>query len=241
VAEDGKAEILDYFLRKRMAILRKITRILKRVRVDLGQYEMRYTTKGKMIAWQYVDEGAGKTALDLGCRDGYWAEKLATKGYDVTAVDLRPKYSKATKVDANLALPFPTGSFDLVWCTEVIEHLRDPVFTLSEIRRVLKPGGKLLLTTPNDGCWIFRLLRTLGISSDMIENEEHEHFFTYPDIAKLLPGVQMFGYFPYLLYKRTITRHSDALSPTTVAVFCNGKRSRGSPVSDTDWITASAP
>lgn len=206
-----------------MPILRKIVRVLKKVPVDLGQYEMRYTTKGKMIAWQFVGDGTGKSALDLGCRDGYWAEKLALSGYDVTAVDLFPKYSKGAPFDANLAFPYPADSFDLVWCSEVIEHLKDPLFTIREIRRVLKPDGKLLLTTPNDGCWIFRLLKMLGVSSGMIENEEHEHFFTYLDIAKLLPGCEMYGYFPYLFYRRTIVRYSDVLSPTIVAVFCNQK------------------
>jgi SAM-dependent methyltransferase len=46
--------------------------------------------------------------------------------------------------------PFPDGSFDLVLCSEVIEHLGlDPMFMLAEINRVLRPGGCLLLTTPN--------------------------------------------------------------------------------------------
>lgn len=48
------------------------------------------------------------------------------------------------------ALPFEDGYFDLVLCCEVIEHMeRDPMYLMSEINRVLAPGGKLLLTTPN--------------------------------------------------------------------------------------------
>lgn len=206
----------------KMGVLRKITRVLKKAPIDLGQYEMRYRTKGKTIAWSFVDRKGG-AALDLGCRDGYWSEKLSACGYDVTAIDVLPNYAKAIKVDANFALPFPDDSFDLVWCTEVIEHLKNPAFTVSGIRRILKPSGKLILTTPNQGCWIFRVLESIGISSATIENEEHEHFFTYADIAKLLPGSQLYGYFPYLLFKRTITRHADLLSPTIVAVFCNEK------------------
>jgi SAM-dependent methyltransferase len=45
-------------------------------------------------------------------------------------------------------LPFREGIFDLVLCTEVLEHLHTPELALAEMQRVLKPGGKLLLTTP---------------------------------------------------------------------------------------------
>jgi SAM-dependent methyltransferase len=47
------------------------------------------------------------------------------------------------------ALPFPTGSFDCVLLSEVIEHLDTPQISLGEAARVLKPGGRLLVTTPN--------------------------------------------------------------------------------------------
>jgi SAM-dependent methyltransferase len=204
-----------------MAVARRIIRLVKKVPVDLGQYEMRYSTKGKQIAWGLVENGHGKTALDLGCRDGYWARRLAAKGYQVTAVDIAPQYPDALRVDANLPLPFADGQFDLVWCAEVIEHLKDPAFTISEIRRVLKTSGKLVLTTPNQGCWIFQLLERLGISSASIENEEHQHFLTYPMIEALLPNCDRYGYFPYILYKRTLSRFADSLSPTIVAAYRN--------------------
>jgi ubiquinone/menaquinone biosynthesis C-methylase UbiE len=47
------------------------------------------------------------------------------------------------------ALPFPAGSFDCVLLSEVIEHLESPQISIAEARRVLKPGGRLLVTTPN--------------------------------------------------------------------------------------------
>jgi SAM-dependent methyltransferase len=206
-----------------VGFLRRVVKTLKKIPIDLGQYEMRYTTKGKLIGWNFVGDGAGKTALDLGCRDGYWSEKLAARGYQVTAVDLMPKYEKALTVNADLPLPFPDNSFDLVWSSEVIEHLKDPAFTVAEINRVLKPGGTLIMTTPNQGCWIFQLLERIGIAPGMIENEEHQHFFTYDSMRELLPGCATFGYFPYVLWRGTIQRWSGALSPTIVAVYANRK------------------
>ena len=60
-------------------MLRGIVRALKKLPLDLGQYELRYTTKGKQIAFALVGRGEGKKALDVGCRDGYWAEKLKAR------------------------------------------------------------------------------------------------------------------------------------------------------------------
>ena len=54
-------------------------------------------------------------------------------------------------MDLEGALPLDDGEIDLVWCTEVLEHVADTAHTLSEIRRVLHTGGRLLLTTPYHG------------------------------------------------------------------------------------------
>jgi SAM-dependent methyltransferase len=56
-------------------------------------------------------------------------------------------YGKVTRGDA-CALPFPNANFDLVLATDIIEHVDDDVLALGEIRRVLKPGGRVLVTVP---------------------------------------------------------------------------------------------
>ncbi len=75
-------------------------------------------------------------------------------GYDVVAGDLFPEDIKgegieAMKIDLEKPLPFPEGSFDGVLFSEGIEHLDAQVRSLQEMARILKPGGVLIVTTPN--------------------------------------------------------------------------------------------
>jgi SAM-dependent methyltransferase len=100
--------------------------------------------------------GANKgRVLDLGCGDGDYANSLTALGFEVTASDMdakRFKYQDRIKFEASdldKPLPFPDRSFDYVLLLEVIEHLYNPDFVVKQISRVLKPGGRLVLSTPN--------------------------------------------------------------------------------------------
>ncbi len=205
-------------------MLRRLVRTLKKLPFDFGQYELRYTTKGKSIAFGLVGFGYGKKALDVGCRDGYWSEKLKNSGYDVVAIDIEPHYPSALTLDANAVLPFADDEFDLIWCSEVIEHLRNPAFTIGEFKRVLKPGGSLVMTTPNHDLWIFRLIEAIGIPMSQLENETHTCFFTYSDIRNLVGTSDFYGYFPYVLMKFRVARTAPWLSPTIVWRHLNDKK-----------------
>jgi SAM-dependent methyltransferase len=197
-------------------MFREVVGLLKKIPVDFGQYEVRHTTKGKLILLGLLPDGHGKKALDLGCRDQYWTRVLQSKGYEVVSVDLEPRHPSVLCVDANNPLPFADKTFDLVWCTEVIEHVLKPEFTLNEIDRVLKPGGKLLLSTPNSFFWVFRMFRVFGKGPAEMQNDDHKQFFGYEDLRRLLPRGQQYGYFPYLFYKRTLRSGFSLLSPTIV-------------------------
>lgn len=190
--------------------------LLRKVPLDLGQRESAGHTKGKQIALDLVPDGAGRTALDVGARAGVQTQWLRERGYTVTPIDFDPVTEECLKVDANQRLPFDDASFDLVWCSEVIEHLEDPAFSLSELRRVTKPGGLLLLTTPNSYAWLFRFIALFGLTPQRIQRKDHIQFFDYADIKRLAPDAELFGYFPYALLKLTIRQGIGALSPTFV-------------------------
>jgi 2-polyprenyl-6-hydroxyphenyl methylase / 3-demethylubiquinone-9 3-methyltransferase len=106
---------------------------------------------------------AGAVALDLGCGGGLLAEGLAAAGVDVTAIDLAPEvlevarmhlYESGLTVDYRqisaeaLAAERP-DSFDLVACMEMLEHVPDPAAVIAACARLLKPGGRLVLSTLN--------------------------------------------------------------------------------------------
>jgi SAM-dependent methyltransferase len=102
----------------------------------------------------------GDPVLDLGCNSGYGTAQLAQRfkrvfGVDVSAQAIREakrRYSKSgllfRTVDGR-TLPFADRSFGAIVCFQVIEHIPDLTPYLSEIRRVLSPGGRAIFTTPN--------------------------------------------------------------------------------------------
>jgi SAM-dependent methyltransferase len=96
--------------------------------------------------------------LDIGCAQGDWAALWQKGGWSAAGIDVNGQNVAAAQgagIDAHLCdlnsdpLPFSNDNFDLIFAGEVIEHLVDTDGFLSEIHRVCKPGGNVLLTTPN--------------------------------------------------------------------------------------------
>jgi SAM-dependent methyltransferase len=100
--------------------------------------------------------GRSGDALDLGCGDGRLTAELdaaSLTGADVSPVALRRAAARVAgarfvELEPDAPFPFDDGAFELVLCAETIEHVRDVQLFLSEVRRVLRPGGALALTTP---------------------------------------------------------------------------------------------
>lgn len=100
----------------------------------------------------------GKSFLEVGCGLGYFSQMASKKGAQVTGIDIgeqlvekcRLKIKKGTFLAASANdLPFQDHSFDILLSTEVIEHVVYQEKAINEIIRVTKPGGYIVLTTPN--------------------------------------------------------------------------------------------
>ncbi len=103
---------------------------------------------------------AGREVLDCGCGNGYGSHLLAETARSVTGVDIAAEavaYARQHFVRPNLhfmqmdsqSLEFADATFDVVCSFEVVEHIADSARYLAEIRRVLRPEGTALLSTPN--------------------------------------------------------------------------------------------
>jgi ubiquinone/menaquinone biosynthesis C-methylase UbiE len=202
-------------------IFERIIDLLKKIPIDLGQGSMRKKNKGKLIALDLIKNGKNKKALDVGCREGTQSMLLEKKGYEVVSIDIEKNYKKCSIVDANKKLPFKNDSFDLIWCSEVIEHLNNPQKVVKEFNRVIKPGGEIILTTPNSYFWLFRIASIFGLTPKKIQRKDHKHFFSKKDMDKLFPKADISGFFPYCILKFKIKRLVGLLSPTFVVYVKN--------------------
>jgi len=123
--------------------------------------------------------------LDLGCGTGL-NSKFFMNENEVTGVDISDEAIKKYKLinkkchvaDVIDGLPFEKETFDLVFCSEVIEHNVDTSKFLLEINRVLKKDGRLILSTPNSSFWVYRVLSLFGKTLTEIQHEGHVRFFS---------------------------------------------------------------
>lgn len=95
--------------------------------------------------------------LDVGCGDGKFLSEMKARGWQVDGIDFDPQAIKTAKAKYGLSLRhgelskagLPSDKFDAITMSHVVEHVPDPIALLREIKRVLKPTGRLIMTTPN--------------------------------------------------------------------------------------------
>ena len=138
--------------------------------------------------------GRAERALDLGCGVGRSAELLDAGELvlaDVSPVALRraaervPE-ARAVELEPDAPLPLDDNDFDLVLCTDVLEHVRDVQLLLSEARRVLRPGGRLAVSTPAHGRLTALRLLVRGFESGFDPLSPHLRFFTARSLRRVL-------------------------------------------------------
>lgn len=134
--------------------------------------------------------------LDVGCSSGYLAAPLAAAGARVVGIELDPGAAEAARsfcADVlvgdveSMELPLESASFDAIVCGDLVEHLRDPTTTLERLRPLLRPGGRLVLSTPNVANWAMRLSLLGGrwrYTDRGILDRTHTHLFTRKTLAE---------------------------------------------------------
>lgn len=117
------------------------------------------------VDYQLLGTTLPSNLLEVGCGRGWQSLELARVGFQVVgmdvSLDLLADFRQSLVLEPNLqancfplagsayALPFPDASFDVIFCTEVLEHLAEPERAVREMARVLVPGGKIFITVPS--------------------------------------------------------------------------------------------
>jgi ubiquinone/menaquinone biosynthesis C-methylase UbiE len=157
--------------------------------------------------------------VDIGCGEGYILSKINSSekvGVDIsdTALEQASKATQAKLVKANAeSLPFSDSYFDAALCSEILEHTQNPDKVVQELSRVVKPGGKIVISVPNepfinrikDVVWNLGLFDILFPNVPKRQNDEwHLHSFDLDVLKKNCSGVldivktgaTPFGFFP---------------------------------------------
>jgi SAM-dependent methyltransferase len=138
----------------------------------------------------------GERVLDLGCGAGRFVAALRAAGADPVGVEIAEAALERARRNAPGAdlralepdgsLPLEHASIDLVWCSEVLEHVADTAHALLEVRRVLRPGGRLLVTVPFHGRVKAALDGLLRFDAHFDPLGQHLRFYTARSLAATL-------------------------------------------------------
>ena len=136
----------------------------------------------------------GDRVLDLGCGAGRFLAALRdadSVGVEIAQAALDRAARNAPGADLRLvepdgSLPLEHASVDLVWCSEVLEHVPDTAHLLLEVRRVLRPGGRLLVTVPFHGRVKAALIGALRFEAHFDPLGQHLRFYTRSSLAATL-------------------------------------------------------
>lgn len=199
-----------------------------------GIKEENYWFQRHLVAYRFLlPLAAGKRVLDLGSGEGYGTDLLASVGAEAVGVDLAPEavyHARRTYRRPNLRflygdiyeLPLEDASFDLVCSLQVVEHLHQPERFMEEARRVLRPGGLCVITTPN------RLIISPGRESPL--NPFHIREYDYVEFLAFMrnyyPRVEVKGVFHArllrlhdLLLRRNFSQYCLELPPLRERLF----------------------
>lgn len=136
--------------------------------------------------------GATIKLLDVGCSSGALLSEAARMGFDVTGVEPAHEAVQTAKragfkvYEGYLEeVGLPANEFDIVTLFEIVEHIRNPVEMLKECQRILRPGGVLIINTPNADSWTARVLRGAWEGFSLVRLGGHVSFFSPSSMRRL--------------------------------------------------------
>ncbi|TAJ08556.1 MAG: class I SAM-dependent methyltransferase [Nitrospirae bacterium] len=158
---------------------------------------------------QHVQHGAIKTAtarsrlqlfdaplsngrlVDIGCGGGFFVRAATAGGWDAVGLEPSVKAARCAAQTQRIRViagrleeaPFAAGRFDVITMFDVLEHVATPRTVLAEARRLLAPGGRLVIETPNMAGWMPRLM---GKRHPWVRPPEHLTYFTPLTLRRLL-------------------------------------------------------
>lgn len=140
----------------------------------------------------------GAKILDVGCGDMYLSKVMPE--YDWTGVDVNPTFNKGKAIICDIEsppYPFQDEHFDAVVCSEVLEHVYDPVVVTKEIHRVLKTGGTYILSTPNHDFIDHHMhgFEQIVFSTAKSWTKEHIHQYTKESHSQILAAAGFKSFF----------------------------------------------
>lgn len=185
--------------------------------------------QAEMLARVLADSPGPARVLDVGCGDGF-ATSVAERrnpehrfaGLDWSARTLaqaRERGVTVVRASLDTRLPIRSASLDIVIMSEVIEHLVDTDSAIEEVHRVLRPGGSLLLSTPNLAAWYNRALLAFGVQPVFSEVSLRSVYGR--------PGSQVAGHL-HMFTRRALVEFLQAYGLTCVRVL--GARYHDVPV-----------
>lgn len=135
---------------------------------------------------------SGPRLLDVGCAAGFFIEAALDAGFDPVGIELSPTAielaqpevrPRITCGDVNVLLASDARQFDVVTAFDIVEHTLDPAAFFDDIGRVLTPGGLLVVSTPDTGHWLRRIM---GDRWPMLQPLQHTFLFSQPAMRALL-------------------------------------------------------
>ncbi len=166
----------------------------------------RVRTVSKLAAIQHHDR-----VLELGCERGNLLLSLPSckrlVGSDISpaaiadarlaAIECGRANTEFVQCDAQMALPFSKGEFDVIILSEMLEHVHDPRLVLANVRDIATPSTRVIITVPNENpkLVIKKILKAIGLMQLLFpgiedgQSEWHLHRFSKPMIRKITAGL----------------------------------------------------